>query len=132
MKKVLIVAGCVVLTACAPVDNHYHGTVAGGGESTSAATHINAAPITISGTGEAVKTVDLESGGYTVSYTASTFTLIVSPVKTSGDDGAPIVNAIGQDTSSGVSGTATFHAHGRTTVHVHNTQGTWSLTFTPL
>lgn len=133
MRRVLIVAGCALLTACVPIaDKDYHGTVGGSGLSTTAPeTHISAAPITISGTGEQVKTVDLQSGGYTVSYTCASDYLIVSPVQSSGEDGAAIVNASGQS-SSGVSGTANFHATGRTTVHVHNTDGAWSLTFTPL
>jgi hypothetical protein len=130
MKIALIVAGCAILTACAPIDKNYHGSVASTGSATSSvATHINAAPITISGTGETVKTVNLQEGGYTVDYTCATNYLIVSPVQSSGEDGAPIVNASGP---SGASGTANFHATGRTTVHVHNTDGAWTLTFTPL
>jgi hypothetical protein len=72
MRKGLIVAAIVgaALTGCIPVDHDYHGTVTGSSD-TSVATHINAAPITVTGTGEAVKTVELESGGYTVNYTAA-------------------------------------------------------------
>lgn len=129
----MITAGCVILTACAPIDRNYHGSVPSiGGTTTSVATHINAAPITITGDGEMVKTVDLQEGGYTVNYTCATNYLIVSPVQSSGEDGPAIVNASGRSSAGGVSGTANFHATGRTTVHVHNTDGAWSLTFTPL
>jgi hypothetical protein len=37
-----------------------------------------------------------------------------------------------QDSSSGVTGTTTYHATGRTTFHVSNTERPWSLTFNPL
>jgi hypothetical protein len=132
MRKGLIVAAIVgaALTGCTPIDHDYHGAVAGNSASSEApATHINAAPVTVTGTGESVKTVELESGGYTVNYTAASNYLIVAPVQSSGEDGPAIVNANG---SNGVTGTTTFHANGRTTFHVSNTQGEWSLTFTPL
>lgn len=134
MKK-LIVTAALLSAACTPVDTNYHGTVSSPPTPTSqiapAAPTVNAAPITITGTGESVKTVDLQAGGYTVNYRASSAYLIVCPVEASGNDGMAIVNASSQD-DSGVSGTANFHATGRTTFHVSNTEGTWTLTFTPL
>jgi len=133
MRKGLIVAAIVgaALTGCIPVDHDYHGTVTGSSD-TSVATHIHAAPIAVTGTGEAVKEVALESGGYTVNYTAASNFLIVAPVQSSGSDGPAIINAFGDNTGNGVTGTTTFHANGRTTFHVSNTQGEWSLTFAPL
>jgi len=93
---------------------------------------VPAYPVTISGSGEQVKTANLVATGYTVNYQASSFTLIVFPVRADGSDGLYVVNAIGQDYSNGVTGTTTYRATGRTTFHVTNTQGPWSLTFTPL
>jgi hypothetical protein len=134
MKK-LIVTAALLSAACTPVDTSYHGTVSSPPTPTSqvalAAPTVNAAPITITGTGESVKTVDLQVGGYTVNYRASTTHLIVCPVEASGNDGIAIVNASSQG-DSGASGTANFHATGRTTFHVSNTDGTWTLTFAPL
>jgi hypothetical protein len=93
---------------------------------------VPAVPITITGTGEQVETVDLVATGYTVKYKASSFTLVVLPVQADGSDGMYVVDVIGQDTSRGVSGTTTYRATGRTTFHITNTDGPWSLTFTPL
>lgn len=139
MKKTLTVVGIALavaaVSACTPIaDKNYHGAV-GGTEapgSTVSTPAVPAYPVTISGTGEQVKTADLVAHGYTVSYQASSWTLIAAPVQADGSDGSALINAIGQDSSSGVSGTTTYRATGRTTFHVSNTLGPWSLTFTPL
>lgn len=89
-------------------------------------------PVTITGSDEQVQTVDLEAGGYTIAYQASSFTIDVAPVQADGNDGDAFINAMGEDTDAGVSGTTTYHATGRTTFHVSNTEGQWSLTFNPL
>ena len=118
---------------CSPVaDNNYHGTVGSPSTSIAFTPAVPAYPVTISGSGEQVKTANLVATGYTVNYQASSFTLIVFPVRADGSDGLYVVNAIGQDYSNGVTGTTTYRATGRTTFHVTNTQGPWSLTFTPL
>ena len=137
MRMVGIAAAVAVLSACAPqADTNYHGSV--GATSGAALTptvstpSVPAYPVTISGSGEQVKTANLVATGYTVNYQASSFTLIVFPVRADGSDGLYVVNAIGQDYSNGVTGTTTYRATGRTTFHVTNTQGPWSLTFTPL
>ena len=121
-----------VPAAC--TDTDYHGTVSDSNAPavTTVATHsANAVPVTVSGTGEAVKTVELEAGGYTVSYQASSNCLIVQPVQADGSDGIAVVNQCASGDGP-VSGTTTFHAHGRTTIHVSNTDGSWTLTFNPL
>ena len=89
-------------------------------------------PVTITGNGEQVETAELVASGYTVKYQASSWTMIVSTVQADGSAGSLVINGIGQDTSSSVSGTTTFRARGQTTFHVYNTQGPWNLTFTPL
>jgi hypothetical protein len=63
MRKGLIATAIVgaALTGCTPIDHDYHGAVAGNSASSEApATHINAAPVTVTGTGESVKTVELD------------------------------------------------------------------------
>ncbi|WP_157011550.1 hypothetical protein [Mycobacterium celatum] len=47
----------------------------------------------------------------------------MAPVQADGSDGIALIDAIGQDPSSGVSGTTTYRATGRTTFHVSNTEG---------
>jgi len=130
------IAAVAALSACSPVaDTTYHGTVGSSWTppvSTVATPSVPAYPVTISGSGEQVETADLVATGYTVSYQASSWTLIVKPVRADGSTGMSVINAIGQDSSSGVSGTTTYRATGRTTFHVTNTRGSWSLTFTPL
>lgn len=132
MTKLLITAAIVgaTLVGCVPVDRDFHGSV--GGSSETPVTHIAGPPITIEGNGESVQTVDLQTGGYTVGYRATTFTLIVAPVLASGGDDSPIINAISPDIHGTASGMTTFHSSGRTTFHVFNTQGAWALKFTPL
>ena len=118
---------------CSPVaDNNYHGTVGSPSTSIAFTPAVPAYPVTVTGSGEQVKTVDLVATGYTVTYRASTFTFIVQPVRVDGSDGPAMVLAVGQDYSAGVTGTTTYRATGRTTLHVSDTQGPWSLTFTPL
>lgn len=132
-----IAAAVAALSACSlPVDTNYHGSVgatSGAGLTPTVSTpSVPAYPVTISGTGEQVKTANLVATGYTVSYQASSWTLIVEPVKADGSDGYAVINAMGSSTDGGVTGTTTYRATGRTTFHVSNTRGPWSLTFTPL
>ena len=89
-------------------------------------------PVTITGTGEQVKTADLVAHGYTVTYRASSAYLIVKPVLADGSEGTSMINAGGGSSDGGVTGTTTYRATGRTTFHVFNTTGPWTLTFTPL
>lgn len=133
------IAACVTaLSACTPMPNNdYHGTVAGTPSQTPPSSTIStppvpAVPVTITGSDEQVETADLVATGYTVRYQASSFTIAVAPVQADGSEGMAFINAIGQDTNSAISGTTTFRATGRTTFHVSNTHGPWSLTFTPL
>ncbi|MEB4212317.1 hypothetical protein [Mycobacterium sp. 94-17] len=129
-----VAAAAAALSACVPIaDKNYHGSVGDTGAPSSVSTpSVPAYPVTLSGTGEQVKTADLVAHGYTVTYQASSWTMIVSPVQADGSDGSALINAFGQDSSSGVTGTTTYRATGRTTLHISNTQGPWSLTFTPL
>jgi hypothetical protein len=99
---------------------------------TSEAPKVPATPVTLTGTGEQVKTVELVDSGYTVTYQANSFCLIVSPVEANGDEGISIVNDCGSSIGDKVSGTAVFNANGPVTLHIHNTDATWTLTFTPL
>jgi len=124
-----------MLSGCLPTaDTSYHGKVGNTTEpvSTVATPSVPAYPVTITGSGEQVQTADLVAHGYTVTYQASSWTLIVLPVQADGSDGMSVINAIGSSMDSGISGTTTFRARGRTTFHVENTRGPWSLTFTPL
>jgi hypothetical protein len=144
MKKrtlaVGIVAAVAALSACSPssptADKNYHGTVGGTPApapiSTFSTPSVPAVPVTITGSGEDVKTAELVATGYTVNYQATSWTLIVKPVLADGSEGSAIINAMGQNSSGGVTGTTTYKATGRTTFHVSNTKGPWSLTFTPL
>jgi hypothetical protein len=84
-----------------------------------------AVPVTVSGSGEEVKTVNLERGGYTVQYTDTTGYLIVEPVERDGSTGVSIINA------SSMSGVTTYASTGPVTIHVKN-GGDWSLQFVPL
>jgi hypothetical protein len=127
---VSIAAAIAALSACSPIaDRNYHGTVGGTEAPTVSTPSVPAYPVTITGSGEQVKTAELVAHGYTVSYQASSSCLIASPVQASGEDGPSFINQCGD---SPLSGTTTFRARGRTTVHVENTTGPWSLTFTPL
>ncbi|OBJ75031.1 hypothetical protein A5626_01740 [Mycobacterium marseillense] len=92
---------------------------------------VPAYPVTISGDGEQVKTADLVAHGYTVAYQASSNCMAVQPVQSDGSDGVAVVNACASG-SDPVSGTTTYRGTGRTTFHISNTRGPWSLTFTPL
>ena len=133
---VSIAAAVAALCACSPIpeqDNNYHGSV-GGNEapsSTVSTPAVPAYPVTISGTGESVKTADLVAHGYTVTYQASSNCLIVAPVQSDGSDGSSVVNQCAHGDGA-VSGTTTYRGTGRTTFHISNTQGPWSLTFNPL
>ena len=88
---VSIAAAVAALTACTPVaDKDYHGSVGGteASSSTVATPAVPAYPVTISGTGEQVKTADLVAHGYTVTYQASSNCLIVAPVQSDGQRSA--------------------------------------------
>jgi hypothetical protein len=131
---VSIAAPVAALTACTPVaDKDYHGSVGGteASSSTVATPAVPAYPVTISGTGEQVKTADLVAHGYTVNYQTSSNCLIVETVQADGSDGEAVVNQCGHGDDP-ASGTTTFRARGRTTFHISNTNGQWSLTFNPL
>jgi hypothetical protein len=67
--------------------------------------------VTVSGSGEEVKTVNLERGGYTVQYTDTTGYLIVEPVERDGSTGVSIINA------SSMSGVTTYASTGPVTIH---------------
>lgn len=82
-------------------------------------------PVEISGSGDTVKTVNLEKGGYTVEYKNSTGFLIVKPVNRDGSTGLAFVNA------SDNSGVTTYASTGPVTLQVEN-GGEWSLLFVPL
>lgn len=128
---VVSIAAAAALSACVPTtDKNYHGSV-GGTEAPSSTASVPAYPVTVSGTGEQVKTADLVAHGYTVTYQASSNCLIVAPVQSDGGDGSSVVNQCAHGDGP-VSGTTTYRGTGRTTLHVYNTQGPWSLTFTPL
>jgi hypothetical protein len=138
LAVVSVAAAVAALSAYAPItdkaDKNYHGTVGGSTAevSTVSTPAVPAYPVTITGSGEQVETAELVATGYTVKYQASSWTLIVSPVRADGSDGPSLINAMGQDSDAGVTGTTTYRATGRTTFHVENTRGPWSLTFTPL
>jgi hypothetical protein len=55
----------------------------------------------------------------------------VEPVQADGSDGPAVVNACGHGEDP-ASGTTTYRGTGRTTFHIYNTTGPWSLTFNPL
>ena len=128
-------AVAATLSACLPTsNNNYHGTVAGNAGvplSTSSTPSVPAVPVTISGSGETVKTANLVAGGYTIAYQASSNCIIVTPVEADGSDGISAVSQCANGDAP-VSGTTNFHATGRTTFHVYNTDGNWVLTFRPL
>lgn len=131
---VSIAAGAAALTACSPMpDNNYHGTVGGNAApvSTFSTPSVPAVPVTVTGSGEQVKTADLVDAGYTITYQASSHCLIATPVSADGSDGASAVSGCGRGNGP-ASGTTSYHATGRTTFHVWNTDGSWSLTFNPL
>jgi hypothetical protein len=134
MNKALIIAGIAATVAgCTlPPNNDYHGTVFGATTTTTPYVHVNASPVTITGRGEQVKTAALVATGYTVSYRASSNCLIAAPVQEDGSEGVSIIAECAAGDTPAVSGTTTFRASGRTTVHVSNTEAAWSITFTPL
>lgn len=131
-----IAAAVCALSACGPLpstaDKDYHGKVSGSGEppSSISAPAAPAYPVTITGTGESVETAELVPHGYTVKYQAASNCIIVKPVQSDGTDGSSFVNQCASGGS--VSGTTTYRATGRTTFHVFNTNGAWTLTFNPL
>jgi len=129
-------AAVAALSACSPIaDTNYHGTVGGTAAPTPISTVstplVPAVPVTLTGSGEQVETADLVATGYTVTYQASSNCLIVEPVQADGSDGVAVVNECARGDGS-VSGTGTYRATGRTTFHVSNTEGSWSLNFNPL
>lgn len=140
LMVVSVATAAAALSACAPIaddDNNYRGTVSNTGArastfSTPSVPSVPAYPVTLTGSGEAVQTADLVATGYTITYQASSWTIAVQSVLADGSDGEVIVNAKGEDSSGGVTGTTTYAATGRTTFHVSNTRGPWTLTFTPL
>jgi hypothetical protein len=134
---VSIAAAVAALNACTytpTADRNYHGTVGGteAPSSTVSTPAVPAYPVTISATGEGVETAELVAHGYTVHYQASSNYLIVKPVLADGSEGAAMINAGGGSSGGGVTGTTTYRATGRTTFHVYNTTGPWTLTFDPL
>ncbi len=137
LTVVSVAAAIATLSACAPIDDkNYHGTVAGTPAQTPSSSvyippPVPAVPVTLTGSGEAVQTADLVAAGYTVTYQASSNCLIVEPVQADGSDGIAVVNHCASGDGP-VSGTTTYRATGRTTFHVSNTDGSWSLTFNPL
>jgi hypothetical protein len=135
-KPFVVVVGiaAAALSACSSIgDRNFHGSVGGAGApvSTVSTPSVPAYPVTITGTGEQVQTADLVAHGYTVTYQASSNCLIVEPVQSDGSDGASVVNFCGRGADP-ASGTTTYRGTGRTTFHISNTRGPWSLTFTPL
>ncbi len=82
-------------------------------------------PVEVSGSGDAVQTVDLEVGGYTIQYTNSTGYMIVKPVNRDGSTGLSIINA------NDPSGVTTYASSGPVTFQVENA-GQWSMRFVPL
>jgi hypothetical protein len=132
---VTIAAAVAAASGCKPIaDTNYHGTVSGTETplSTVSTPAEPAYPVTISGSGEQVKTAALVTHGYTVSYQAASNCLIVESVQADGSSGDVVVSQCARGDTSAVSGTTTYHATGRTTFHVFNTDSQWSLTFTPL
>jgi hypothetical protein len=128
---VVVIFAAAALTGCAPIaDKNYHGSV--GGSSTVSTPSVPAYPVTVTGTGEQVQTADLVAHGYTVSYQASSHCLIVAPVQADGSDGLVVVSQCSSGVDEPVSGTTSYKGTGRTTLHVYNTHGPWTLTFTPL
>jgi hypothetical protein len=91
-----------------------------------------ATPVTLTGTGEQVKTVELVDSGYTVTYQGEGFCLIASPVEANGSESISIINDCASEIGGKVSGTSVFNADGPVTLHIHNTDEAWTLTFTPL
>jgi hypothetical protein len=133
---VSIAAAVAALSACSPIaDTNYHGTVSGNAAPTPISTvstpSVPAVPVTISGSDEQVKTADLVAGGYTVAYQATSNCIDAVPVHADGTEGGTVLGGCGAG-SDPASGTAVYHATGRTTFHVLNTHGSWSLTFNPL
>lgn len=129
---VSIAAAVAALSACSPIaDKNYHGTVGDTETPTVSTPPVPAYPVTITGSGEQVKTAELVATGYTVSYQASSNCLAVQPVQADGSDGSTVVNECARGDEP-VSGTTTYRGTGRTTFHVSNTHGPWTLTFTPL
>ncbi|WP_133164961.1 hypothetical protein [Mycolicibacter virginiensis] len=134
MRKVVIAAAiavgaCVVGTACqAPTKTDESApTNALTVPTTSISTAMPAPtmPVEVSGSGDTVKTVDLERGGYTVEYTNSTGYLIVNPVNRDGSTGSAIINA------NDNSGVTTYASNGPVTLKFRN-GGDWTLHFVPL
>jgi len=122
------------ISACSPIaDRNYHGTVGGADApvSTVSTPAVPAYPVTITGSDEQVKTADLVAHGYTITYQASSNCLAVQPVESDGSDGVAVVNVCAHGDAP-ASGTTTYKGTGRTTFHISNTQGPWTLTFTPL
>jgi hypothetical protein len=50
---------------------------------------VPAVPVTLTGSGEQVETANLVAAGYTITYQASSFTLVVQPVQADGSDDLP-------------------------------------------
>ncbi len=91
---------------------------------------VNAVPVTATGSGEMVQTIELVDSGYTVVYESADNCLIVEPVQADGSGGMSIINECNFD--GVLTGTTIYDADGPVTVHVYNTNESWSLVFTPL
>lgn len=145
MKKLLIgltaalaIAGAAGTAACGPTNTPSsaprNSDTKPSASAAQAQPKVARTPVELSGTGETVKTVELQKGGYTVKYHAGGTALIVQPVNPDGSDSfAWMVNALSPNINGPVDGTTTIKATGPATVHVSNVNGEdWSLTFTPL
>jgi hypothetical protein len=83
-------------------------------------------PVTVSGEGEQVKTVNLEPGGYTVKYTNTSGNMTVRPVNPDGSTEMYIINAFSE------TGVTTYASKGPVTFQISNVLGPWTLEFVPL
>lgn len=135
-KKIMVIVGVtlagVISLACTSGGNDEAPRNADTVESGSAPETVAAVPVTVSGTGEGVQTVELVDSGYTVAYEAAGFCIIVTPIKADGSEGLSFINDCAATIGGPVSGTTVYNADGPVTVHVHNTSAAWTLTFTPL
>lgn len=115
-------------------DTNYHGSVSSFGATDTPTTTVHKAqggPVTVTGSGEQVVTAKLDEGAYLLNYRDSDSSIIVAPVNEDGSEGSSIVNEFKMGAGA-LDGSTTFHSNGVTTFRVRNTQGDWTLTFTPM
>lgn len=94
-----------------------------------------AQPVTVTGNGNNVVQVGaILNGAFTVAYSAPSYDfLIVDFLKEDGTDGMSWEDmGINEYQEGGVSGTVILHLENVTMVQASNTQGDWTLIFTPL